>query len=317
MAMKNPTDREIDEGIRLFEDAARVSLHRVASGALRSLGGELSPVPSLVKHDGYMLGRLYVASSPRDGRASFIAVSFVVARNSSLVVLHGDDAESLTRSLHATVENLAKSSTSGADVALGLLNISMQQLDDHLRDVNQQVRELREGISNLSSERQGSALRQLVYLGEVARVAEAELLSVFSLVDGLAAVGRRIASDELDLHDDSGIELFGPSDEITAAEIEVKGTELLLVAQNLLRRLEAASKDLQLGHSELRHRANRRMMAVVALAVSPYLLLNIYTQFFAEGEIWSNSFTTRYSWIIIVAIESGLLAYIYRRKWLR
>ena len=111
-------------------------------------------------------------------------------------------------------------------------------------------------------------------------------------------------------------ELFGKDLEVSAREAALQCRNLRVMSDNLMRGLRSVFSEIERHQSEIQRKSSRLVGSVVVLLFLPLLMLNFYSQFFAEGEIWSNSWTTDLFWIGIVIVEFGVLILLRARKWL-
>jgi uncharacterized membrane protein len=85
----------------------------------------------------------------------------------------------------------------------------------------------------------------------------------------------------------------------------------------LIRGLSSIFSEIQRQQNENQRGSNRQVSSLAFLFFLPLLMLNFYSQFFAEGEIWSNSWTTNLFWIAIAMVELGAFLFLRARRWLR
>ena len=133
--LRNPSKEELESSISGFCQLSGTMLHESATSALGQNLGEAHIVPSLSVHSGYMLGRLYVSSSPTDGLSSFSSVVYVVSPAQSLIVLT-EDRDTREGQVLGDLKTIANASSSGGELILGLLKMSVVNLSAHIQSVD-------------------------------------------------------------------------------------------------------------------------------------------------------------------------------------
>ena len=313
----NPSNSELQIAILEFEEKVKAELHPVAVGALTAEIGDRPAAPSLATHSGYMLGRLCLASVAYGGRSEFGLVAYVASKNHSLIVLRQSGTTESKGEVANDLSAISRSASTGGVLVLDLLQSAVARVSEQLKSIGTQLEDVRRvvrGIPELSQRRSSESLndsQKQIFLAEV------ELFNLIPLIKGLVEIGSDLAEDKLDLLDASGQEMFGPDLEISASEISLQSRQLKIEAGSLTDGFKSVISDIQMQHSDLQRRSNRYMSSIAVLVLEPIVLINLYSEFFAEGKIWSNSLTTNYPWVVVVLAELGLFAFLRSRKWLK
>ena len=313
----NPSSSDLFSAINAFEDESKTKVHAAASSALRRDLGDAHFVPSLTVHDGYMLGRLYVSSSPDDEDQQFSSIVYVVSPTYGVVVLSQMDDDGLQERLSEELLNVANAASSGGELILGLLQLVVAKVAEHIHAVNLQLEAIQRDVRSSSSLRFGPANNLLSSCDSRTYPAEIEILGVELLILGLERIGSDLSQDKLDLRDSAGWEMFGKDLEVSAGEVALQCQQLRVVSASLIRGLNSVFSEIQRQQNENQRKSNRFVSSIAALFFLPLLMLNFYSQFFAEGEIWSNQWTTDLFWLFIVGVETGAFVFLRARRWLR
>ncbi len=314
--LRNPSKEELESSISGFCQLSGTMLHESATSALGQNLGEAHIVPSLSVHSGYMLGRLYVSSSPTDGLSSFSSVVYVVSPAQSLIVLT-EDRDTREGPVLGDLKTIANASSSGGELILGLLKMSVVNLSAHIQSVDSQLAQIQNDVRLASTVKLNRATELLANCNSRTYPAEIEILGVELLIFGLEEIGTNLAQDKLDLRDSTGWEMFGKDLEVTAGEVALQCRQLRARSSSLIRGLSSIFSEIQRQQNENQRSSNRQVSSLAFLFFLPLLMLNFYSQFFAEGEIWSNNWTTNLFWIAIALVELGAFLFLRARRWLR
>lgn len=314
--LRNPSKEELKSSTTDFCQLSGTMLHEAANSALGQNLGEAHIVPSLTVHSGYMLGRLYVSSSPTDGLSSFSSIVYVVSPGQSLIVLN-EEFDTRENRVLDDLKTIANTSSSGGELILGLLKMSVANLSDHIQSVDSQLAQIQNDVRIASTVKLNRASELLANCNSRTYPAEIEILGVELLIFGLEEIGTNLAQDKLDLRDSTGWEMFGKDLEVTAGEVALQCRQLRARSSSLIRGLSSIFSEIQRQQNENQRSSNRYVSSLAFLVFLPLLMLNFYSQFFAEGEIWSNNWTTKMFWVAIVMVELGCFSFLRARRWLR
>ena len=312
----NPLASDLSSALSDFEEKAGLKVHSAASNALKENGVNANLVPSLTEHIGYLAGRLCVPSSPDDGVPEFVSIAYIVSGTQSLIVLTQDERKSTQENLYAELVRLADAATSTGQLILDLLQMVIAKVSQHIEAVELQLLEIQRDVRLSSTLKFEPAIALLVSCNGRTYPAEIEILSVGPVIAGLEEIGINLAQNSLDLIDSMGRELFGKDLEVSAREAALQCRNLRVMSDNTMRGLRSVFSEIERHQSAIQRNSSRLVASVVVLLFLPLLMLNFYSQFFAEGEIWSNSWTTDLFWIGIVIVEFGVLILLRARKWL-
>jgi len=312
----NPLASDLSSALSDFEEKAGLKVHSAASSALKEYRTNANLVPSLTEHIGYLTGRLCVPSSPDDGVPEFVSIAYIVSGTQSLIVLTQDERKSTQENLYAELVRLADAATSTGQLILDLLQIVIAKVSQHIEAVELQLLEIQRDVRLSSTLKFEPAIALLVSCNGRTYPAEIEILSVGPVIAGLEEIGINLAQNSLDLIDSMGRELFGKDLEVSAREAALQCRNLRVMSDNTMRGLRSVFSEIERHQSAIQRNSSRLVASVVVLLFLPLLMLNFYSQFFAEGEIWSNSWTTDLFWIGIVIVEFGVLILLRARKWL-
>ena len=312
----NPLASDLSSALSDFEEKSGLKVHSAASSALRENRVKVNLVPSLTDHIGYLAGRLCIPSSPDDGVPEFVSIAYIVSGTQSVIVLSQDETKSDQENLYAELLRLVDAATSTGKLILDLLQMVIAKVSQHIAAVEMQLLEIQRDVRLSSTLKFGPATALLLRCSGRTYPAEIEILSVGPVIAGLEEIGINLAQNSLDLIDSTGRELFGKDLEVSAREAALQCRNLRVMSDNLMRGLRSVFSEIERHQSEIQRKSSRLVGSVVVLLFLPLLMLNFYSQFFAEGEIWSNSWTTDLFWIGIVIVEFGVLILLRARKWL-
>ena len=170
--------------------------------------------------------------------------------------------------------------------------------------------------STATGQNNGSGGQNLLNTGQLLNSCETELLSVKPVMTGLSRIADDIANNVVDLKLRSGGQLFPRDLEIESRMLRLRVEQFDLILQGVSKRVDAGYNKINLHYSESNSQNMHFVLALVVLAVSPILMLNVYSSFFAEGERWSSSLSAQFFWVPIVLIFVVELFYFKKIKWL-
>lgn len=262
----------------------------------------------LMSHETYLYGVVSVPSSSSDGLADFIQVTLLVYEDRLLTFVNGETSSNSIGDVF--IQELQKSSnnhnSSGGSVGAAINNL----LASSSNALNSYLGEIKETLNCLDFG------RNLLNTGQLLNSCETELLSVQPVMTGLSRIADDIANDVVDLKLRSGGQLFPRDLEIESRMLRLRVEQLDLILQGVLKLVDAGYNKINLHYSESNSQNMHFVLALIVLAVSPILMLNIYSTFLAEGERWSGSLSAQFFWVPIGLIFVAELFYFKKIKWL-
>jgi hypothetical protein len=305
----NPSAEVSNATCKAFAESLGNQLH---SSVLESLGRNKrdSKVAKnfLMSHETYLYGVVSIPSSSSDGLADFIQVTLLACEEKLLTFVNGETSSNsigdiFIHELQELTNNYNNSGGSVGGAINNLLASSCSALESYLGEIKKILDCLDFGGNLLNT-------------GQLLNSCETELRSVQPVMTGLNRIADDIANDVVDLKLRSGGQLFPRDLEIESRVMRLSIDQLDLILQELLKRVDAGYNKINLHYSESNSQNMHFVLALIVLAVSPILLLNIYSTFFAEGERWSNSLSAQFFWVPIGLIFLVELFYFKKIKWL-
>lgn len=314
----SPAAHDLEAALRTFETTTKIALHPVVRETLgRSDQGPFR-VPFFASHGSYLFGSFFAPTSAMDGKPDLMRISCLTSLDTSLILVASESANTgVSDSFAATVRTGVHSADSCAGSILAVLEAVFNQLATHHETIADELVAAADGIeksSRLSSRR---AAAELATCQTKLRVAAGELVNVEPIIDALCDISSAIAGDRLDLKGDGKGELFGKSSEIRSHHLADRYRQLMASSHGASRSLAESQASYQARVAELRVRGNQMLAALATLFLTPVILLNIYSQFLAEGQSWSNEFTANYFWVVIAGAAAAEFAVFRAKKWLR
>lgn len=308
---------DLENALRSFELSSGV-VHPVVRETLTQPEVGAFRIPFLISHGTYLFGCLFAPTSAKDGRPDLMRVSCLVSLDSTLFFVNCEAPsssvpESFGLKLRATV---GAAESSGAKV-LAAFETVLNELKFHLESIESDLATASDGIQRSAKMTSKRAATELALSQAKLRVASGELLNIEPIVEAMTSISRSVSEDQLDLTYVKERELFERSLEIQSRHLSEKSNQLFAAYRGASRLLA----ELQIGFgaqmSELRIKGNHFLVALATLLLTPVILLNVYSQFLAEGQSWSNEFTASYFWVVVVGVASIQGAFFRVRKWLR
>jgi hypothetical protein len=314
----NPSSQELEQSLRSFEASSDVDLHPVVRECLSQMERGLFRVPFLSSHGTYLFGCLFTPSSSIDGRSDLTRIGFIASHDASLFLVSSETNETqISDSFVLKLRQAVDAAESSASSVIGVIEASLNELISHLNSVENELGTAAAGIERSVSLGSKRANMELASCQSRLGINAGELVNVEPIIDAMCGICTAISEDRLDIRDKDRGEMFGGNLEIRSSYLADRSNQLLAAARGASRLLA----ELQIGHqarmSELRIRANQLLAALATLFISPVILLNVYSQFLAEGQSLSNSFTANYFWVVIVGLVSAEAAFFRAKKWLR
>ena len=262
----------------------------------------------LMSHETYLYGVVSVPSSSSDGLADFIQVTLIAYEEKLLTFVNGETSPNsigdvLIQELHEVSGNYNSSGGSVGAAINNLLASCSSALDSYLGEIKEILICLDFG-------------QNLLNTGQLLNSCETELLSVQPVMIGLSRIADDIANDVVDLKLRSGGQLFPRNLEIESKMLCLRVEQMDLILQEAIKLVDAGYNKINLHYSESNSKNMHLVLALIILAVSPILMLNVYSSFFAEGERWSSSLSAQFFWVPIALIFVVELFYFKKIKWL-
>lgn len=305
----NPSSEEVSNACRAFAESHKIQIQPRLMESLRR-GSFDSDIAKnfLVSHETYLYGVVSVPSSSSDGLADFVQVTLLACESHLLTFATGvANPNSIGGTYIKDLQEMSKR-FNGSGGSIGKLISDLIALSSDV--LNNFVREVRKVVSSLDSQSNS------FIAGKVLTFCETELLSVKPVMAGLAQIAEDIANDIVDLRSESGVELFNRELEIDLKMLSLRVGHIDLYLQEALKLVDAGHHRISNQYSQENSRNMHLVLALMVLSISPILMLNVYSQFFAEGERWSSSFSSQFFWIPISVVLAVELIYFRKIKWL-
>lgn len=313
----NPSNGEVERALANFESTTRISLHPLVRKSLAQTERGSFRVPFLRSHGSYVFGAVYVPSSANDGKPDLVRINCLASHNTSLfIVAHESHGVPVPSDLAATLRQAVGSADTAGGV-LGVLESVVNEFSAHLDSVQNNLTVASSDIQKAARLGSRRAATELASCSAKLRIASGELVNVEPIVEAMEHIGAAIAVEGLDVRTDGKGELFGKNLEIQSQHLADRSRHLLAATRGASRSLADLQIALDAQRSELRVRGNQLLAALVTLFLTPVILLNVYSQFLAEGQSWSNDFTANNFWVVIVTVAVVQVGYFRAKKWLR
>ena len=262
----------------------------------------------LMSHETYLYGVVSVPSSSSDGLADFVQVTLLAYEEKLLTFVNGETSSNsigdiFIQGLQELSNNYNNSGGSVGAAINNLLVSSSNALESYLGEIQEILNCLDFGQNFLNT-------------GQLLNSCETELLSVQPVMTGLSRIADDIANNVVDLKLRSGGQLFPRDLEIESRMLRLRVEQFDLILQGVSKRVDAGYNKINLHYSESNSQNMHFVLALIVLAVSPILMLNVYSSFFAEGERWSSSLSAQFFWVPVVFIFVVELFYFKKIKWL-
>ncbi|MFM8958319.1 MAG: hypothetical protein ACKOJH_13065 [Actinomycetota bacterium] len=242
----------------------------------------------------------------------------MVSRESSLFLIgSATQGAPISDAIVSAVRRAASTEDSPANSVLGVLEAVLNELCSHHEAIENELSAAEQGIqrsSRLSSRR---AAAELASCQSKLRVAAGELVNIEPIVEAMGEISSAIAGDRLDIRGEGTSELFGKNSEIRSQHLADRCKQITAATRGASRSLAEMQIAFQAQMSDLRVRGNQLLTALATLFLTPVILLNVYSQFLAEGQSWSNEFTANYFWIVVVGAAVAEAIFFRAKKWLR
>ena len=309
---------DLEDALQSFEKSTKMVLHPVVRETLKESTYGPFRIPFLVSHGSYLFGCFFVPGSSIDGKPDLTRISCVASSDVLLIAVKcaaGNDG--VQNSLDAMIRSTIDLADSCAENMLAVLELVLDRLVFHYGLIANELVAAAEGIDQSAIFSSRRAAAELAKSHAKLRIAAGELINIEPIVGAMCDVSAAIEEDRLDLKSDDGSELFEANSEIRCQSLVNRFTQLKVSFNGAARSLSEAQTSLQVRVAELRVRGNRLLVALATLFLTPVILLNLYSQFFAEGQSWSNEFTANFFWVVIISSVIAELVLFRAKKWLR
>lgn len=310
--------QEVERALTNFESSTKLNLHPVVRETLAQTERGSFRVPFLSSHGSYVFGSVYVPTSANDGKPDLVRISCLASHDASLFLVASESqGVPVKNELALTLRKVVESADTAGGSVLGVLELVVNELGAHLDVVQSDLAAASYGIQKAARLSSRRAAAELASCQSKLRTASGELVNVEPIVEAMGHISASIAEDRLDLRVDGKGELFGKNLEIRSQHLADRSRQLTAAARGASRSLAESQVAFDAQTSELRIRGNQLLVALATLFLTPVILLNVYSQFLAEGQSWSNEFTANNFWIVIVAVAVAQAGYFRAKKWLR
>jgi hypothetical protein len=323
----NPTNEQIAEHIKIFEESSKTKLdvHRVArTNLLQCIRNFTDPFPRMESHGHYLFGEFAVPTSLVDGIDLFITVQLIADFKQVFLILRTPPDVELTAESKDFIIGLTQIDsgfpTSGEYIVEVISQVVLElerkieevhkAVDDDLRAVNSTYFDLKTELLNSLDTRD---------LYSAASRYRIDILGVKTSFDETHRVLNEIATDQIDLviEDDSGsLQFFPQSLEIDVSDLVIRIRHLRSLRDNLEMTLTITFKKFEKIENAKQTKASHTMTAIASIMLLPTFIVGLFGQNFHFTKEIEYHWGWPISLAVIVIITCGQVFYFKRKKWL-
>ena len=323
----NPTNEQISEHIRIFEETSitKFDVHRVArTNLLQCIRNFTDPFPRMESHGHYLFGEFAVPTSLVDGIDLFITVQLIADFKQVLLVVRTPPDAELTAESNEFISGLMQIESGLASSGEYIVEVISQvvlelernieevhkAVDDDLRSVNSTYFDLKtELLNSLNTKNLYSAASRY----------RIDILGVKSSIDQTHRVLTGIATDKIDLklEDNSeSVQFFPQSLEIDVSDLVIRIRHLRSLRDNLETTLTITFKKFEKIENAKQTKASHTMTAIASIMLLPTFIVGLFGQNFHFTKEIEYHWGWPISVAVIVIVTCGQVFFFKRKKWL-
>ena len=323
----NPTNEQIAEHVKIFEESSRSNLdvHRVArTNLLQCIRNFTDPFPRMESHGHYLFGEFAVPTSLVDGIDLFITVQLIADFKQVFLILRTPPDVELTAESKDFISGLLKIdsgfSTSGEYIVEVISQVVLElernieevhkAVDDDLRAVNSTYFDLKtELLNSLDTKDLYSAASRY----------RIDILGVKTSIDETHRVLNEIATDKIDLKmedDNRSLQFFPQALEIDVSDLVIRIRHLRSLRDNLETTLTITFKKFEKIENAKQTKASHTMTAIASIMLLPTFIVGLFGQNFHFSKEIEYHWGWPISVAVIVIITYGQVVYFKRKNWL-
>lgn len=323
----NPTNEQIAEHVKIFEESSRSNLdvHRVArTNLLQCIRNFTDPFPRMESHGHYLFGEFAVPTSLVDGIDLFITVQLIADFKQVFLILRTPPDVELTAESKDFISGLLKIdsgfSTSGEYIVEVISQVVLElernieevhkAVDDDLRAVNSTYFDLKtELLNSLDTKDLYSAASRY----------RIDILGVKTSIDETHRVLNEIATDKIDLKmedDNRSLQFFPQALEIDVSDLVIRIRHLRSLRDNLETTLTITFKKFEKIENAKQTKASHTMTAIASIMLLPTFIVGLFGQNFHFSKEIEYHWGWPISVAVIVIITFGQIIYFKRKNWL-
>ena len=323
----NPTNEQIAEHVKIFEESSRSNLdvHRVArTNLLQCIRNFTDPFPRMESHGHYLFGEFAVPTSLVDGIDLFITVQLIADFKQVFLILRTPPDVELTAESKDFISGLMKIdsgfSTSGEYIVEVISQVVLElernieevhkAVDDDLRAVNSTYFDLKtELLNSLDTKDLYSAASRY----------RIDILGVKTSIDETHRVLNEIATDKIDLKmedDNRSLQFFPQALEIDVSDLVIRIRHLRSLRDNLETTLTITFKKFEKIENAKQTKASHTMTAIASIMLLPTFIVGLFGQNFHFSKEIEYHWGWPISVAVIVIITFGQIFYFKRKNWL-
>ena len=323
----NPTNEQISEQVKIFEEASKnkLDVHRVARiNLLQNTRNFTDPFPRMESHGHYLFGEFAVPTSLIDGIDLFITVQLIADFKQVLLVVRTPPDAELTAESNEFISGLMQIESGLASSGEYIVEVISQvvlelernieevhkAVDDDLRTVNSTYFDLKtELLNSLNTKNLYSAASRY----------RIDILGVKSSIDQTHRVLTGIATDKIDLklEDNSeSVQFFPQSLEIDVSDLVIRIRHLRSLRDNLETTLTITFKKFEKIENAKQTKASHTMTAIASIMLLPTFIVGLFGQNFHFTKEIEYHWGWPISVAVIVIVTCGQVFFFKRKKWL-
>lgn len=323
----NPTNEQIAEHVKIFEESSRSNLdvHRVArTNLLQCIRNFTDPFPRMESHGHYLFGEFAVPTSLVDGIDLFVTVQLIADFKQVFLILRTPPDIELTAESKDFISGLMKIdsgfSTSGEYIVEVISQVVLElernieqvhkAVDDDLRAVNSTYFDLKtELLNSLDTKDLYSAASRY----------RIDILGVKTSIDETHRVLNEIATDKIDLKmedDNRSLQFFPQALEIDVSDLVIRIRHLRSLRDNLETTLTITFKKFEKIENAKQTKASHTMTAIASIMLLPTFIVGLFGQNFHFSKEIEYHWGWPISVAVIVIITFGQIFYFKRKNWL-
>jgi magnesium transporter len=323
----NPTNEQIAEHVKIFEESSRSNLdvHRVArTNLLQCIRNFTDPFPRMESHGHYLFGEFAVPTSLVDGIDLFITLQLIADFKQVFLILRTPPDVELTAESKDFISGLLKIdsgfSTSGEYIVEVISQVVLElernieevhkAVDDDLRAVNSTYFDLKtELLNSLDTKDLYSAASRY----------RIDILGVKTSIDETHRVLNEIATDQIDLKmedDTRSLQFFPQALEIDVSDLVIRIRHLRSLRDNLEMTLTITFKKFEKIENAKQTKASHTMTAIASIMLLPTFIVGLFGQNFHFSKEIEYHWGWPISVAVIVIITFGQIFYFKRKNWL-
>ncbi len=323
----NPTNEQISEQVKIFEEASKnkLDVHRVARiNLLQNTRNFTDPFPRMESHGHYLFGEFAVPTSLIDGIDLFITMHLIADFNQVLLVLRTPPDAELTEESNEFIKRLMQIESGLASSGEYIVEIISQvvlelekKIEEVHRAVDDDLRAVNRTYFDLNTELLNSLDTRDLY--SAASRYRIDILGVHTSISETHRVLNEIATDRIDLkvEDDTGsLQFFPQSLEIDVSDLVIRIRHLRSLRDNLESTLNITFKKFEKIENAKQTKASHTMTAIASIMLLPTFIVGLFGQNFHFTKEIEYHWGWPISVAVIVIITYGQVVYFKRKNWL-